>query len=524
VAFDKLDRPLSISFAFVATHNHFVFDRGGKIFKQSAPVIKLDETATEEEHLQLLGLLNSSVACFWMKQVFYPKGGDPMGSDGARLSVAPWSDRYEFDGTKLKQFPVAKGSVLPFAKALDDSAARLTEATPEALAERNALTTANMEASEAEVRELRSQMAWLQEELDWRCIYLYGATADDLSFAPDRCFSLAKGERAFEIALARRIAAGEATSTWFERHDATPITTLPAHWPDWYRQRVEQRLELIESDRFVNLLERPEYKRRWQWTSWSDLAQGALTTWLQTRLENGRYWPKTEPRSVAQLADDARDDEAFMHVAELYTKSPEIDLVALIDKLTAPESVPYLAPWRYKEPGLRTRAAWERTWELQRREDAGEDVGKIPVPPRYKSSDFRSIESWKLRGKLDVAKERFVSYPGAERSTDGTTVLGWAGWDHLQQAQALTALYLHRSHTEGWDTPQLTPLLAGLAELVPWLRQWHNDLDPAAGQGLGDYYADYLTSQLQQRGLSNGDLTAWRPPDKSTRRRKKATP
>ncbi|MGV2336141.1 MAG UNVERIFIED_CONTAM: hypothetical protein LVR18_19215 [Planctomycetaceae bacterium] len=26
--------PLSIAFAFVATHNHFVLDRGGKVFKQ----------------------------------------------------------------------------------------------------------------------------------------------------------------------------------------------------------------------------------------------------------------------------------------------------------------------------------------------------------------------------------------------------------------------------------------------------------------------------------------------------------
>ena len=37
---------LSITFAFVATHNHFVLDRGGKVFKQSAPVIKLPAGAT----------------------------------------------------------------------------------------------------------------------------------------------------------------------------------------------------------------------------------------------------------------------------------------------------------------------------------------------------------------------------------------------------------------------------------------------------------------------------------------------
>ena len=35
----KLKTPLSITFAFVATHNNFVLDRGGKVFKQSAPII-----------------------------------------------------------------------------------------------------------------------------------------------------------------------------------------------------------------------------------------------------------------------------------------------------------------------------------------------------------------------------------------------------------------------------------------------------------------------------------------------------
>src|SRR5260221_163236 len=60
--------PLTITFAFVATHNHFVLDRGGKVFNRSAPVIKLPERASEDDHLALLGVLNSSVACFWLKQ------------------------------------------------------------------------------------------------------------------------------------------------------------------------------------------------------------------------------------------------------------------------------------------------------------------------------------------------------------------------------------------------------------------------------------------------------------------------
>ena len=76
---DKLLTPLSVTFAFVATHNHFVLDRGGKVFKQSAPVIKLPAGASEDDHLRLLGLLNSSTACFWLKQVSQNKGNGGIG-------------------------------------------------------------------------------------------------------------------------------------------------------------------------------------------------------------------------------------------------------------------------------------------------------------------------------------------------------------------------------------------------------------------------------------------------------------
>ena len=70
----KLRTPLSITYAEVATHNHFVLDRGGKVFNRTAPVIKLPPGASEDDHLALLGLLNSSVACFWMKMSCFNKG------------------------------------------------------------------------------------------------------------------------------------------------------------------------------------------------------------------------------------------------------------------------------------------------------------------------------------------------------------------------------------------------------------------------------------------------------------------
>jgi hypothetical protein len=102
----KLRTPLTITFAFVATHNHFVLDRGGKVFKQSAPVIKLPVGASENDHLSLLGLVNSSIACFWMKSIFHNKGST-VDDKGARQRTDPFEDFYEFTGTGLQKFPLA---------------------------------------------------------------------------------------------------------------------------------------------------------------------------------------------------------------------------------------------------------------------------------------------------------------------------------------------------------------------------------------------------------------------------------
>ena len=99
----KYATPLSITFASVATHNHFVLDRGGKVFKQSAPVIKLPAGANEDEHLALLGLLNSSVACFWMKQVCHDKGN---GGIGGGIASEGWERFHDFTATKLAEFPI----------------------------------------------------------------------------------------------------------------------------------------------------------------------------------------------------------------------------------------------------------------------------------------------------------------------------------------------------------------------------------------------------------------------------------
>ena len=83
--------------------------------------------------------------------------------------------------------------------------------------------------------------------------------------------------------MARKMAAGELETTWFERHGSTPITEIPAEWPEDYRKLVEQRIELIETDRNIGLIEQPEYKRRWNTEPWESQLERALRNWLLDR-------------------------------------------------------------------------------------------------------------------------------------------------------------------------------------------------------------------------------------------------
>jgi hypothetical protein len=324
--------------------------------------------------------------------------------------------------------------------------------------------------------------------------------------------------------LARKVAADEAQTEWFNRHRSTPITEIPSHWPAEHRALVQRRLAKIETDPYLHLIERPECKRRWTTDTWEQMERQALRDWLCDRLEDRALWFRPDPglRSVAQLADALRTDADFVTVAGLYMR--DADLTDVVAELVRDQHVPFLVALRYTESGMRVRRDWERIWELQRQEDAGKRVGDIPVPPKYKQGDFRDQAYWRNRGKLDVPKERFISYPGCSR--DGTLLLGWAGFDHLQQAQALAAYIGERRELDAWDAVRLTPLLTGLAELMPWLRQWHGEVDPTFGQSPADAYAAFLDQQLLSLRLTGDDLTAWepQPPARGRRAGRRAAP
>jgi hypothetical protein len=503
--------PLSIAFAEVATHNHFILDRGGKVFKQTAPVIKLPEDATEDEHLALVGVLNSSTACFWLKQVCHDKG---LRGEGGGFTPSDWERFYQYNGSNVQDYPLPSALPLARGRTLDLLALELAAYAPVAVCTSQTPTAISIARARSKTDEIRARMIAVQEELDWETYRLYGLINEDLTYAEDDVPALTLGERAFEIVLSRAVQAGDAEPTWFTRHRSTPITKIPARWPIAYQDLVQRRLDLVASNPSIRLLEKPEYKRRWASEPWEKQQERALRDWMLDRLEDRRFWfdPHSRPLpcSIAQLADDVTRDADLVSVLALWEGRPDVPVTQSLVRLLAGEAVPFLAAYRYKDPGLRKREAWEQTWVLQRREDAGETVGRIEVPPKYTSADFRKNSYWQARGKLDVPKERFILYPGAGRETDPTPLLGWAGWDHAQQSLALS-LIIGEREKDGWDDDRLIPLVAGLAELQPWVEQWHGEVDPSYGVSLGAFCREQLTSRAAQVGKTLKELADWRP-------------
>ncbi len=522
----KLRSPMSIAYGYIATHNHFVLDEGGKLFDRHGTVIKLREHATAQEHFALLGLLNSSTSCFWMKQVSEPKSG----------WTEFWEARFEFDGSKLKDFPIPAFCPVDLTQQIHEHASSRAALSPQrlygtGLPDSTVLSDSRLKA-EAHFR----AMVALQEELDWKCYQIFGITKHDYTCSREAIPGIDFGERAFELVMARRMACGDIDANWFDRHGVLPKSDLPAHWPVEYREVVEKRIALIESDDTIQILEQPEYKRRWITKTWDEQHLEALREWLLDRIEQSDIWERLQLISCAYLADWIRNDPEFANMATRFRGRPDFEWTPLMIELLEPDSVPLLATMRFTPDGLRKREIWKQVWELQRIEDRiraavrSDDeipefakpsvlvqrtlaqVGDIAPPPHYEGKDYQQPAYWQQRGKLDLPKERFTSFPYCERDVDRTPVIGWAGWDHLQQAQAIAAYYERVKNQEGWTPERRVPLLTGILELIPWLKQWHNDIHPEYKERMCEFFQQFVTDEARSMELTMDQIRGWTPP------------
>ena len=523
--------PFRLSYPRVSTHNHVALDRGGHVFNEHAPVLILKKDYGEADYQALLGYLNSSTVAFWCRLVMFPKGGDQVG-DGARLSATQWNRHLEYAGNLLQQLPVPrledlKTKLLDLVVAAEETVAKMAEhaaekvvataldETPTLAALRDARTK-----SLAERARLRGVLVSLQEEIDWRVYGLFGLPTVDAPSVEAVRVPVEPNHRPSEVRLAREVATDISASEWFRVHRRDAPKDVSGPLADLYRQRL-RLLDDAEHGKKLRLLETPEAKRRWSPPDDTKAFADAVRTWLLERIET-TFREQTQPelRTARQLALDLGRDPAVAAAHELLTEESGLDLARLLSDLVDAEGVPFLAGYRYAETGMEKRASWEETWRLQRLEDEGKlkpelerlKLKGIPVPDKYGPKDFLR-HYWGLRGKLDVPKERFVTVPGGNTDEDTTHLVGWAGWDHLQVAQALSGLYQRRKAEDGWQKDRLVPLLAGLDERVPWLLQWHNEPSAAfGGMKLGEFFRDFVAGEAHALGVAVGDLRKWTPP------------
>ncbi|MDX3455610.1 BREX-2 system adenine-specific DNA-methyltransferase PglX [Streptomyces sp. ME02-8801-2C] len=519
--------PWSIVFPWVATQPHFSLLRGSAVPLNSAPVIKLPPSATKATHLELLGILNSSTVSFWLKQMSQSKGQPHV---GALRSGEAWEKIYEFTSTRLLDLPLP--ATLPNSPAaeLDSLATELEQGLSHVAAPDVHPTIQSLDVAQRQWHDIRTRMVALQEELDWQVYACYGLIPDDGQLTAHRADvpPLQLGERAFEIVLARKVLAGEATTSWFKRHNATPVTELPKHWPPAYGDLVQRRVEVIERNMPIAMIERPEYKRSWSTGGWDKTVQSILRERLLDLCETPELWFNPTPaglrpvaRTIRKLAELLAENEEFMELAALSdtaTESVEVLLLGLL----ADEHVPQAAPLRYKASGLAKLHRWEELWQAQwRREDSSRATAqRDPTgaaehelnPPRFTPGDFTRLSYWKQRGKFDVPNERFTSFPTSVSTLSPTTLIGWAGWDARERMQAMLDLLETDAHAHAHRAESALPLLAAWVDVLPWISMTGRGIGPTLPSDDDGTWLHVYEEQLTRLGLTVEDVNSWRPP------------
>lgn len=119
-----------------------------------------------------------------------------------------------------------------------------------------------------------------------------------------------------------------------------------------------------------------------------------------------------------------------------------------------------------------------------------------------------------------MPKERFILYPSLGREGDTTAVLGWAGWDHKDQALALAREFPVQDAL-GASDDLLTQMVAGLVELEPWVHQWHSEMDASFGVSPAEAISAVIDQQLGRLEATREEVIAWEAPAMTRGRRTK---
>jgi hypothetical protein len=440
-----------ITIGEINSNSQFSVTSGDIIFDQSAPIMTL-KNATLEEHWFIAIVLSSSIFEFWFKSRCRIK--NRWGEE--------WEYQYVRNVTNILQAPVLAEKDNPSAFfRLQQIVASLQRTLKEfelslptrifcAPADDLSIETRIEVASEINRRAQRRLIA-LQEELDWTLYEFIGLLDLNLSKF-DEMRELDRGQRPFEIDLATRVEQGETTTAWFERHSITSETHFPQQFAADFRRELEARLQTIRDDQTIRTLEQPEFKRRWNFKDWPSLLQGAAEEFLLDSL--GTILSQSARAMTLDELVSALPADSASIVA--YAKRPtEVTLSDTLGRLLAAESIPdnpaaFLTPAGLTKligtqtaaitapdvpPAAETFAAgeavdWKRIWRLQEREDADPSFRIADVPPPFVKTDYAHPNGWRIRGKFNIANERFVVYDDLTPKR-----YAWGGWTVAERAR-----------------------------------------------------------------------------------------
>jgi hypothetical protein len=432
-----------LAYADIATHNHFVGFNEDRLLKDTAPLVALHDTGA----LPLVaGLMNSSVALFYLKQICFNKGA---GSSEHR-------DRFEFATKKVKQLRVPtviadaldgksnalaeglaalarecweRGHELPsitlrklFEKA-DEAYHTWNASLPGYLRPHKDLdapfsSTNDLEknfASAQEIREkLRREMIARQEEMDWLVYAAYGLIGEDhpaaqtLAASDTDALQLNREERPFRL--------WSKADCDFEKAAAL----IPSSWSASKKKLWRARLEAIRDNEHIRRIEQPVYKRRWdeQWkvgNSWEcgpvAYAQellDAFTWWLSEKAEwHLEHKAKGGPIALqdwsAALFKDARVAAAWPVTANAIYEVEKYKSDVLDEEKKEPRRNPKADD---------SYTAFERFF----RELVLDQSVAHGIPPAKPWNELAEKKKWTsaqlkkaqgVRGKLNVPRERF---------------------------------------------------------------------------------------------------------------------
>lgn len=458
----------------------------------------------ERETLALLAYLNSSVVCAWIRKRVpptsdaTPRRGKGMG----RTSVA-----YRLAGGLAEGIPVPQAllagdnaSILASLFSAMDVIATALERTPETAREKLAAfdqPRAVLAQLENEIAALIGRGVVVQEEIDWTIYRILFGTKTVVQSLDELLTSMAPPH-------------------------VRPFCTLETAWPsedsvglapavagEWENRRV-----LLRADEILQDVERKTFKRQWsgrrgEWGRLATESQRIATDVLMARIDEvfscslDALLSIESPEILNRLYAVDGTGELLSAFSAREDVSPEMAL----DSILQANSVPFLDALIFAESGLAKQRMWRSIWSQYREGGVTRDI-----PSVFESADFLESRYWSLRGRRNLCQEIHISYPACQSDENGQLAYGWAGWNHLQQAKALASLYQKRKTEEGWTVKRLVPMLAGLLELLPWVKQWHNEPNPEFDdQRMGDFFAQFLDGECQSLGLTYSNLEAWRP-------------